>query len=63
MTLRRIGALADRLEATTMLPGAEARARLQTVSGIGPWTAAEVGRVAFGDPDAVSIGTTTCRRW
>ncbi|MDQ3492936.1 MAG: DNA-3-methyladenine glycosylase 2 family protein [Chloroflexota bacterium] len=56
VTLRRIGALADRLEATTMLPGPEARARLQTLPGIGPWTAAEVGRVAFGDPDAVSIG-------
>jgi 3-methyladenine DNA glycosylase/8-oxoguanine DNA glycosylase len=24
--------------------------------GIGPWTAAEVGRAAFGDPDAVSVG-------
>jgi 3-methyladenine DNA glycosylase/8-oxoguanine DNA glycosylase len=24
--------------------------------GIGPWTAAEVGRSALGDPDAVSVG-------
>ena len=24
--------------------------------GIGPWTAAEVVRFAFGDPDAVSVG-------
>lgn len=56
VTLRRIGALADRLEATGALPGAEARARLQTVPGIGVWTAAESGRAAFGDPDAISIG-------
>jgi 3-methyladenine DNA glycosylase/8-oxoguanine DNA glycosylase len=26
------------------------------VPGIGPWTIAEVGRVAYGDPDAVSVG-------
>jgi 3-methyladenine DNA glycosylase/8-oxoguanine DNA glycosylase len=24
--------------------------------GIGPWTAAEVVRIVFGDPDAVSVG-------
>jgi 3-methyladenine DNA glycosylase/8-oxoguanine DNA glycosylase len=26
------------------------------VRGIGPWTLAEVGRIAFGDPDAISVG-------
>jgi 3-methyladenine DNA glycosylase/8-oxoguanine DNA glycosylase len=26
------------------------------VPGIGPWTVAEVLRVSFGDPDAVSVG-------
>ena len=26
------------------------------VPGIGPWTLAEVGRIAFGDPDAMSVG-------
>jgi 3-methyladenine DNA glycosylase/8-oxoguanine DNA glycosylase len=26
------------------------------VPGIGPWTLAEVGRIAFGDPDALSVG-------
>lgn len=30
--------------------------RLDALPGIGPWTLAEVARVAFGDPDAVSIG-------
>jgi len=34
----------------------EASRRLTSMSGIGPWTAAEVVRVAFGDPDAVSVG-------
>ena len=34
----------------------EAGARLRSLPGIGPWTAAEVGRSAFGDPDAVSVG-------
>jgi 3-methyladenine DNA glycosylase/8-oxoguanine DNA glycosylase len=34
----------------------EARRRLTSLPGIGPWTAAEVVRVAFGDPDAVSVG-------
>jgi 3-methyladenine DNA glycosylase/8-oxoguanine DNA glycosylase len=42
-------------EAVGMRPRA-ALARLRSVSGIGPWTAAEVARGAFGDPDAVSIG-------
>jgi 3-methyladenine DNA glycosylase/8-oxoguanine DNA glycosylase len=35
---------------------AEAYARLMAVPGIGPWTAAEVGVRALGDPDAVSVG-------
>lgn len=35
---------------------ADAYARLGAVPGIGPWTLAEVGRIAFGDPDAVSVG-------
>ena len=35
---------------------AEASRRLRSIPGIGPWTAAEVVRSAFGDPDAVSVG-------
>ncbi len=35
---------------------AEGDRRLRALPGIGAWTAAEVVRVAFGDPDAVSIG-------
>ncbi|MCV0402945.1 MAG: DNA-3-methyladenine glycosylase 2 family protein [Chloroflexi bacterium] len=30
--------------------------RLMSLPGVGPWTAAEVVRSAFGDPDAVSVG-------
>lgn len=43
-------------------PGADVAARaaayaaLRAFPGIGPWTAAEVGMQAFGDPDAVSLG-------
>lgn len=35
---------------------AEAAATLERLPGIGPWTSAEVRRVALGDPDAISVG-------
>jgi 3-methyladenine DNA glycosylase/8-oxoguanine DNA glycosylase len=35
---------------------ATATRRLTSIVGIGPWTAAEVTRVAYGDPDAVTVG-------
>jgi len=38
------------------VPVDEALAELQTLPGIGPWTAAEVGIRALGDVDAVSVG-------
>jgi 3-methyladenine DNA glycosylase/8-oxoguanine DNA glycosylase len=38
------------------LPLAEASSQLGSVPGIGPWTVAEVARVALGDADAVSVG-------
>jgi 3-methyladenine DNA glycosylase/8-oxoguanine DNA glycosylase len=49
----------ERLGRTAGGPGgdpAAAYAALRAYPGIGPWTAAEVGIRAFGDPDAVSIG-------
>lgn len=55
-TLKRIGALAERLEAAASLPLDEAHRRLGAVMGIGPWTVGEVARNALGDPDAVSVG-------
>lgn len=51
--IRQTAALAPRLEQATP---AEAYSRLGAVTGIGPWTLAEVGRIAFGDPDALSVG-------
>ncbi|MGZ8474608.1 MAG: DNA-3-methyladenine glycosylase family protein [Candidatus Limnocylindria bacterium] len=35
---------------------AEAERRLRSLPGVGAWTAAEVLRSAFGDPDAISVG-------
>ncbi|MGD0863521.1 MAG: DNA-3-methyladenine glycosylase 2 family protein [Candidatus Limnocylindrales bacterium] len=54
--LRRIGRQGEQIESWTALLPEEARARLRTIPGIGPWTAAEATRAAFGDPDAVSVG-------
>jgi 3-methyladenine DNA glycosylase/8-oxoguanine DNA glycosylase len=55
-TLKRVGELAVRLEATAGLPLEAAHRRLGAVPGIGPWTVGEVARCALGDPDAVSVG-------
>jgi 3-methyladenine DNA glycosylase/8-oxoguanine DNA glycosylase len=54
--IRMAAQRANRLEALSALPKEEAYRRLQALPGIGPWSAAEVGTVAFGDPDAVSVG-------
>jgi 3-methyladenine DNA glycosylase/8-oxoguanine DNA glycosylase len=51
--IARAAAIAERLE---KLEPAAASREMASVPGIGPWTVAEVGRVAFGDPDAVSVG-------
>jgi 3-methyladenine DNA glycosylase/8-oxoguanine DNA glycosylase len=52
--IRRAAARAAWLEAAE--DAAEATRRLRSLPGIGAWTAAEVTRAAFGDPDAVSVG-------
>ena len=54
--LRQIGRHEPKLEEWAALPPAEASARLQSIPGIGPWTAAETCASALGDPDAVSLG-------
>jgi 3-methyladenine DNA glycosylase/8-oxoguanine DNA glycosylase len=54
--IRRISGQAAAIEALTDLPADIASGRLQSIPGIGPWTAAEAKRIAFGDPDAVSVG-------
>lgn len=55
-TLRRAASVAHRLEEASALARDAARARLLAVPGIGPWTAAHVASVAWGDADAVPTG-------
>ena len=54
--IQTAAAQARRLEALTNIEPATARSLLTTLPGIGPWSAAEVSAVAFGDRDVVSIG-------
>jgi 3-methyladenine DNA glycosylase/8-oxoguanine DNA glycosylase len=49
-------ASAGRLERLCDVPPAEAATRMRSLPGVGVWTAAEVGRRALGDADAVSVG-------
>jgi 3-methyladenine DNA glycosylase/8-oxoguanine DNA glycosylase len=44
------------LERLSSRPPEDARAALQTLPGVGVWTAAEVAQRAWGDADALSIG-------
>jgi 3-methyladenine DNA glycosylase/8-oxoguanine DNA glycosylase len=53
-TLRRAAAMAPRLERAP--DSATARQLLLSIPGIGEWTVAEVVRLAYGDPDAVTVG-------
>jgi 3-methyladenine DNA glycosylase/8-oxoguanine DNA glycosylase len=55
-TVRAACAEARRLEACTLLPLEQAKARLGALRGVGPWTVAEVARLTLGDADAVSVG-------
>jgi 3-methyladenine DNA glycosylase/8-oxoguanine DNA glycosylase len=52
--LTRVAALASRLDACP--DAASATKLLTSIPGIGIWTSAEVTRVAYGDPDAVTVG-------
>jgi 3-methyladenine DNA glycosylase/8-oxoguanine DNA glycosylase len=54
--LRAVASAAASLDAAADLPVAAAEARLRAVHGVGPWTVAEVARIALGDADAVSVG-------
>lgn len=55
-TIQRVCRVAESLGRLAAVPGPDARARLQTVPGVGRWTAAEVAQRALGDADAVSFG-------
>jgi 3-methyladenine DNA glycosylase/8-oxoguanine DNA glycosylase len=54
--IQLVATRAARLESTTTLEPSAARRRLMTLPGIGPWSAAEVSAVAYGDRDVVSLG-------
>jgi len=56
MTVKRVCARAVKIERLVDRPLDDARRELGAIPGIGPWTVAEVARLALGDPDAVSIG-------
>lgn len=47
---------ADAIERLTARPPEQARAALQSLPGVGIWTAAEVAQRAWGDADALSVG-------
>lgn len=52
----RVCRRADRFEALLGSTPARARAVLEQVPGIGPWTTTSVTLLVFGDPDAVVVG-------
>jgi 3-methyladenine DNA glycosylase/8-oxoguanine DNA glycosylase len=55
-TIRRAASIAAQLEDGANLGTGVLEQRLLTIPGVGPWTAAEVCRLALGDADAVSVG-------
>ncbi|WP_172387565.1 DNA-3-methyladenine glycosylase [Streptomyces sp. MNP-20] len=52
----RAARVAARLEEAAAMPAEEARARLELIPGIGPWTSAETVQRSNGAPDAVTVG-------
>jgi 3-methyladenine DNA glycosylase/8-oxoguanine DNA glycosylase len=54
--IRRFGLVARRLEEAVSLPLEAAYRRFRAIPGVGPWTAAHIGMIALGDPDAVAVG-------
>ncbi|MFF2654745.1 DNA-3-methyladenine glycosylase family protein [Streptomyces sp. NPDC058045] len=55
-TVLRAVRVAARLEEAAGMAPAEARARLELVPGVGPWTSAEVVQRSHGAPDEVTVG-------
>lgn len=54
--IRRVARVGGRVDATAELDPADAYAYLLSIPGIGPWTVTSIGRVCFGDADAVVVG-------
>ncbi|MEU3979772.1 DNA-3-methyladenine glycosylase 2 family protein [Streptomyces sp. NPDC026672] len=55
-TVLRAVRVAARLEQAVGMPETEARARLEVVPGVGPWTSAETVQRSHGAADAVTVG-------
>jgi len=55
-TILRAVRVAARLEQATAMEPAQAQARLELVSGIGPWTSAETVQRSHGAADSVTVG-------
>lgn len=55
-TLREVARHPKKIAALASGTPEDARSFLTKIPGIGPWTTAEVCRLALGDPDAVSVG-------
>ncbi|MDJ1371860.1 DNA-3-methyladenine glycosylase family protein [Gulosibacter molinativorax] len=61
-TVVQLAARASSIDRLARLPAADARARLETLPGVGPWSSAEVAQRALGDADAVSVGDYHLRK-
>jgi endonuclease III len=55
-TLREAARHPIRVAGLAVMATDDAKAWLAKLPGVGPWTVAEVARLALGDPDAVSVG-------
>lgn len=55
-TILRAVRVAARMEEATTMEAPEARARLELIPGIGPWTSAEVVQRTHGAPDEITTG-------
>ncbi|PYI67828.1 3-methyladenine DNA glycosylase [Arthrobacter livingstonensis] len=55
-TVMRVAGSASGLERLAKLPAVEAAAKMQSIPGIGVWTAAEVTQRTHGDADQVAVG-------
>ena len=55
-TVRLVARRAARMEEASTMPPAAARARLEAIPGVGPWTSGMVALHALGDADAVPAG-------
>jgi 3-methyladenine DNA glycosylase/8-oxoguanine DNA glycosylase len=61
--IRNAAIYAHRLREAADLPTSTANELLSKLPGIGPWTVAEIGLVALGDADAVSVGDYHLKNW